>query len=341
MSSRYGWHGRLAVATAVAATFGVAATAQAATTVELSSGTTALKLDGKTTKALKSAGITVTPSKPASVKSGSVVFPVSGGSIDPATAKGTIDHKGGLTLKMGKTKVALTAISLNTSKGTVTAKNGKKSLALGTIAGGKVSRRGFSTSVSGVKVKLAKKGAAALNTAFDVRTFKAGLALGTAKLDPVSQEIAIERGTTTLTFNAQTAGGLRAMNVPVTPTAPATVDPATGTFSFPISGGTIDTTDLSGRITHSGGLTLGTLPLADLTVSLGATPTLAVSLGTIADLGLTAAPVVNPADRTISVSGVTVRLNEFAATALNTLFGRPAFTAGAEIATTSLNATAR
>ncbi|HST39769.1 MAG TPA: hypothetical protein VLK58_09685, partial [Conexibacter sp.] len=333
------WHGRLAVATAVAATFVVAAPANAADTVELDGGTTSLKLDGKTVRALRSAGITVAVNKPAKVSGMTARFPVSGGDIDPANAKGTIEHKGGLTLKMGRTKVALTSLTLNTGKKTFTAKSGKRTITVGTLAGGKVTRDGFATKVAGVKVKLGKAAAGALNRAFGGRVFKSGLALGTATLAPETDEIAFDRGTTTLTFNAQTAAGLRQLGVNVAPVAPATAN-ATGGLVFPVTGGVVDTSNLSGRITHSGGLTLGTLALSDPVITLGSSVTLGVNLGTIADIALSGAPAIDPATRTVRVAGA-VRLNEFAATALNQLFGRPIFAPGAEIATASLDAVAR
>lgn len=340
MRSRFGWHGRLAVATAAAATFAVAAPANAADTVALDGGTTALKFDGKTVKALRNAGITVAVTKPARAKGATATFPISGGDIDPATAKGTIAHKGGLTFRMGRTKLTLTALTLNTGKRTLTAKAGKRTITIGSLAGGKVSREGFATSVAGVKVKLGKGAALGLNRAFGGRVFKSGLALGTASVKPETDEIAFDRGNTTLTFNAQTAGGLRALGVTVAPVAPATADPATGGLVFPVTGGVVDTSDLSGRITHSGGLTLGSLSLSDPVITLGSTVTLGVNLGTIADVALAGAPVIDPATRTVRVSGA-VRLNEFAATALNQLFGRPVFQPGAEIATASLDAVAR
>jgi hypothetical protein len=329
------------VATAVAATtLAVAGPANAADTVELDGGTTALKLNGKTVRALRSAGITVAVNKPAKVSGLTARFPVVGGDIDPANAKGTIEHSGGLTLRMGRTGVTLRAITLNTGKKTFTAKVGKRTLTIGSLAGGKVTRDGFATEVSGVKLKLGKAVAGALNRTFGGRVFKSGLTLGTAAVAPETDEIAFDRGTTTLTFNAQTAGGLRAMGVNVAPVAPATADPATGGLVFPVTGGVVDTSDLSGRITHSGGLTLGSLTLSDPVVNLGSTVTLGVNLGTIADIALSGAPSIDPATRTVRVAGA-VRLNEFAATALNQLFGRPAFQAGSEIATASLNATAR
>jgi hypothetical protein len=337
MRSRYGWHGRLAVATAVAATIGVAAApANAASTVSLNGGTTTLKLDGKTTKALKRAGITI---------SGSTAFKISGGTIDPANAKGTIDHKSAkLTLKAGKTKVTLSAITLNTDKGTASAKVGKKSVSFATVKGLKVTRRGFATEVSGAKVGLSKTGAAALNTAFKVRTFKAGTALGVASIAPTTNDIALERGTTRITFAPQVVQALAAGGVAPSAIAPATLDPATFTLSAPINGGVIDQRTLTGRITHEGGLQLGQIPLSNLEVVIGSPAVLKTSVGDIADLDLAGVQTtVDPATRAIGATGVILRLSSFGATAIGAvapaLAGR--LVAGTPIGSGEFSATAR
>ena len=337
MRSRYGWHGRLAVATAVAATVGVAAApANAATTVRLSGGTTTLKLDKKTTKALKRAGITV---------SGSTKFKISGGDIDPANAKGTVDHKSArLTLKAGKTKVTLRSITLNTAKGTASAKVGKSTVALASLKGGKVAREGFATSVSGTKVSLSKKGAAALNKAFKIRAFKSGTALGVAAIAPTTNEVALERGSTTLTFSPQVVQALTAGGVGPAPIAPATLDAATFALSLPISGGTLDARTLAGRITHDGGLRLGNISLTNVTVEIGATPIVNTSIVPIADLDLSGVETtIDPATRTVGARNVVLRLSSAAAGALGTLSPALAgkLVAGTPIASGAFTATAR
>lgn len=342
-----GWHGRLAVALALGATLAVAAPAGAATTVRLAGGTTSLKLDGKTAKAVSKAGIKVSPAKPAKSKSGSIAFPISGGSIDPATAKGTITHKGGLTFKMGKGKVTLSSPTINTAKGTLAVKLGKKTVVVGTAKGGKVTRDGFATDVAGLKLKLNKLGAKTLNTAFGVSTFKAGLALGTASVASQPAEIALEGGSTSLVFTPTAAGALRQLGIAVAPIAPATADAATGGLKFAVTGGTLDAKTFFGSITHSGGLSLtgrDAVKLTDPVITVSGTPQLALSYSgasvPIADLGLTATPRIDTAARTIEVTGASVRLNSLAATTLNGLLGIP-FPAGTELATASLTAQAR
>src|SRR4051794_41908874 len=92
---------RVAAASALVA-LAVAAPADAAT-VKLAGGSTTLKLDAGTAKALKGLGVSVTPITPAKAGAKGVSFPISGGSIDPATAAGTITHPGGLQLRPGAT----------------------------------------------------------------------------------------------------------------------------------------------------------------------------------------------------------------------------------------------
>ena len=172
---------RVAAAGALVA-LAVAAPAGAAT-VKLSGGSTTLKLDPGTAKALKGLGVSVTPIAPAKAGAKGVSFPITGGSIDPATAAGTITHSGGLQLRAGATRVRLTSFTIGVDRTpTISVKAGKARLHAFTLSlgGAKISRAGLGTNVSGVAVKLSAKGAAALNGAFGVKAFKRGLRVGTA-----------------------------------------------------------------------------------------------------------------------------------------------------------------
>ena len=172
---------RVAAAGALVA-LAVAAPAGAAT-VKLSGGSTTLKLDPGTAKALKGLGVSVSPIAPAKAGTKGVSFPITGGTIDPATAAGTITHSGGLQLRAGATKVRLTSFTIGVDRTpTISVKAGKARLHAFSLslAGAKVSRAGLGTNVSGVAVKLSAKGAAALNGAFGVKAFKRGLRVGTA-----------------------------------------------------------------------------------------------------------------------------------------------------------------
>ena len=105
---------RLAAAGALVA-LAVAAPAGAAT-VKLAGGSTTLELNAGTAKALKGLGVSVTPITPAKAGSKGVAFPITGGTIDPATAAGTITHSGGLQLRAGSTRVRLTSFTIGVDK---------------------------------------------------------------------------------------------------------------------------------------------------------------------------------------------------------------------------------
>jgi hypothetical protein len=337
------------VALALPAALVVATPAGAATTVRLSGGTTTLTLNGRTARALRAAGIKVSAAKPAKVKGTKATFKISGGSIDPATAKGTIDHKGGLTLKAGRVKVTIANLSFNTSKGTVTAKIGKSKVSVASAKGGKVSRDGVATTLAGVNVKLSKKGAAALNKAFGVRGFTTGLALGKATLATTPPEVAVEGGATRLVLDARTAAGLGQLRVAVGPIAPATADAATGAISFPATGGTLAVRGNAGSVEHSGGISLtqqgrSPIELTNPVLTVSATPQLAVTFGgagiPIADIDAAALrSTLNEEERTLEITGATLRLTGVAAGALDSFFlptGAPsAFPAGAVLGTTT------
>lgn len=342
-----GWHGRLATALALGATLAVAAPAGAATTVRLAGGRTSLKLNGKTFRA---AGVKVSAARPAKSAGGTITLPIAGGSIDPATAKGMVDHRGGLTFTMGAGKVTLARPMINTAKGTLAGRIGRTSSTIATVKGGKVSRSGFATTLTGAKLALSKRGAQTLNTAFGITSFKTGQSLGTATIASQPAEIAVTSGTIGLAFTPTTIGALGQLRVQPAAIAPATFDAATGSLSFPVSAGTLSARSFFGTVQSRGGLSLTkagtppvelTLPIATLSPS----PTLSVTYSganvAIADLTLTSAPSVDARARTIRVPSANVRLNALAATTLNGLLGTTGFQAGAEIATASLSAKAR
>ena len=90
----------LALASAGLVALALAGPAEAAQ-VKLAGGSTTLKLDAGTAKALGSLGVAVSPLRPAKARGGGIAFPITGGRIDPATAAGTIRHSGGLLLRAG------------------------------------------------------------------------------------------------------------------------------------------------------------------------------------------------------------------------------------------------
>lgn len=338
---------RVAAAGALVA-LAVAAPAGAAT-VKLSGGSTTLKLDPATAKALTGLGVSVTPIAPAKAGAKGVSFPITGGTINPATAAGSITHSGGLQLRAGATKVRLTSFTIGVDRTpTISVKAGKArlhafSLALG---GAKISRAGLATNVSGVTVKLSAKGAAALNAAFGVKAFKRGLRVGTATVKTTPAQVAFSGGATSLALDPGTAQALTSLGIAAAPAAPATANPD-GSLAFPITGGKVNAKTLAGSITHSGGLTLTkgstAVTVTDFTIETAPAPKLTALLGTtrfdLVTLDLGAAKTTI-SGRSVTVGPVVAKLTKGAADALNQAFATTAFTEGLVIGTATVAATA-
>ena len=275
---------RVAAAGALVA-LAVAAPAGAAT-VKLAGGSTTLKLDAGTAKALKGLGVSVTPIAPAKAGTKGLSFPITGGTIDPATAAGTITHSGGLQLRAGATRVRLDELHHRRRQDADHLGQGRQGAAarVHALAGrAKVSRAGLGTNVSGVAVKLSAKGAAALNTAFGVKAFKRGLRVGTATVKATPAQIAFTGGATSLGARPRRRSGADRAGHAAAPAAPATANPD-GSLAFPITGGKVDAKTLAGSITHSGGLTLTkgatAVTVTDFTIETAPAPKLTALLGT-------------------------------------------------------------
>ncbi len=163
----------------------------ASPTVGLSYGTTNVKLATATTDALKALEVKLTTLSGSFIYKDRAYFPVTGGALDLANAKGEILHSGGLKFAKGETTVTVSGFIIDTT-GTTPVLTG-----LAAVNGSVVGRiplfdiglpstltlplpekRRFS--LSDVTLKLRAEAAGALNTAFSVTAFTAGLDIGTA-----------------------------------------------------------------------------------------------------------------------------------------------------------------
>jgi hypothetical protein len=322
----------------------VAAPASAAS-VKLSGGSTTLKLDAGAARALQGLGVSVTPIGPAKAGSKGISFPITGGTLDPATAVGTIRHGGGLQLRAGATRVRLTSFTIGVDKTpSLSVKAGKTRLTAFSLslAKAKVSRAGLGTNVSGVAVRLSAKGAAALNKAFGVHAFTRGLRIGTATLRAVPGQIAFTGGDTSLALDPGTAQALTSLGTAAAPAAPATANPDGG-LAFPITSGKVDAKTLAGSIAHSGGLTLTkgstSVTVSDFVIETAPAPKLTALLGTtrfdLASLDLSAIKAT-VSGRTVTAGPVTAKLTKAAADGLNQAFGTTAFAEGLAIGTATV-----
>lgn len=163
-------------------------------TVVLADGKTSVALSNDFFAALTALRVSAGAVGDGTLRSGVASFPVTGGALDLATAKGEINHSGGLFLAAGSTRVELLSFNIDTS--------GARPVLTGlvTVNGDFVGRlplfnlelpaltlplqpQAFNTIfLPGVKVTLTSEAAAALNSVFSVTAFVEGFNIGTASV---------------------------------------------------------------------------------------------------------------------------------------------------------------
>jgi hypothetical protein len=329
---------------------------------------------GTTTFDLKAKGVKVKAIAPATKSGKSVTLQNRDGSLDPATGAGTVETNGGFKFKNENGKVNVTGIVTTFGPGgKVAATVGKKNIDLATISGGTPGRSGFDGTVTGASMKLTNKGAKALNKKLSPEDsgeskaaasasrakgpFKKNKSLGTAGTIAVFATLEVlPEGETRLTAATEpgSAGrklagrGVDAATGGLLPVAPASANPATLTFSFPITGGTLSPNLNRGIMNTAGGIKItktqprgmpcdGSHPVGisltqqDLSNDFGNMTVVGTAIvpgvGTltnvpVATLDLSGAAIAtDPAARTVTVSGIVVRLNSVAADSLSGVFG--------------------
>jgi hypothetical protein len=338
----------VALFAALVACLAVAAPAGAAT-VKLAGGYTTLKLYPAAAAALKSLGVNLSLVRPATVAHGGISFPITDGRIDPATAAGVIEHSGGLELNAGGTHVRLTSFDVKiASRSSLSALVGGQRVKIINLdtSHARITRSGLGTHVTDVRATLTALAAQALNGAFHVHAFKAGLPLGTVSVHAVPAQFIIVKGSTTLALDPGTARALTMLGVSVAPIAPASAGSAG--IAFPITGGLVNAKTLVGQIRHSGGLELKagstTVDVRSFFINVNATPDLTALLGSVRtsilslDLsGLTE----HVSGQTITLGGVVAKLTAGAAAALDKAFGTSALTGGLVVGRATVVATVR
>jgi hypothetical protein len=320
----------------------LAAPAQAADKVDLTGGGTTLRLAPATARALDGLGVSVAPTGRAAAGARGVTFPITGGSLDPQTARGVIRHTGGLRLRAGHVRVTLSDFNVVVGRrSTMSARvdgGGRLGALRPVVDRARIARDGLTTTVSNVQIRLSARGATALNRAFGVRAFTSRLVLGTATIRARSQQVAFAGGRTDLALDPAAGAALTSLGV-----APGLVGDARanadGSFAFPITGGKVNARTLAGDVRHSGGISLTKgatrveltnfdIDTAERTLSANVT---GVS-GKVAILSLDLSAIERTdADGTVTVANVPARLTKPAADALNAAFGVTAFAEGLQL----------
>jgi hypothetical protein len=260
----------------------------------ISGGTTTLTINKGVLKSAKKAGIKITAVKPSKIKGNKATFAVTGGEIAATTSAGTVTHSGGLKIAWGKKSVTLKGFTVDTTKKSLSAKIGGKTIKVATLAGVSSTRLGFGNSITAKKVKLTSAGANALNsklTPAPTKTkvkkngktitktvtvkppFKANTVLGgsTTEVEPETDNVLAKEN---MVFNGDAGllGKLADVGVKVETISPTTA--AGTTFTSAISGGTISPLGTTGQVNSAGGIKLVQVLPTSATTSISTSITL-------------------------------------------------------------------
>jgi hypothetical protein len=226
-------------------------------------------------------------------------LPITRGELDPISGSGTIETTGGFRAKRGarKANVSVTGLTLGAggAPGRLAAQVGKRRVgSFGTLTGGTVTRAGFGAALSGITLRLAPKGAKALSRALGAKGgkgrasagIKAGRTIGTISATTVPATVEVLRDSGSMELATSLAAGSLGAKLAshcidavtpilVTPgvaaVPPATFNPLTTTFTFPVTGGFVAPDFSDGRLITGGGQTL-TKNNGPLTPNLGGPP---------------------------------------------------------------------
>jgi hypothetical protein len=282
----------VAVVAALAAMLALAPLASAASD-PVASGTTTVKLNKGFVKKLKNSGVKVLKMSPAGVKGSTVTLPVSGGSLDPVTGLGSVEHSGGIKFKAGKKSAAVNTLLLDTTSGSLNAKVAGKSMKFASVKGFTVIRNGFGANISISSLKLTGKAAKQLNKKLGFTgqkkskgkskakghkraaaskvvqpPFKGNQVLGSSSSETQPKAVAVlPTGEAQLVLSDAALAKLKNVGpevsgthpfevklAPVAPTKVVSLSPVTAVF--PISGGTVGPTATTGVLQTAGGLQL-------------------------------------------------------------------------------------
>lgn len=166
--------------TAAATTEQAAEEMPASQMLSLNGEDTTLVLDPATAGVLEQNKVTVAPVKPAAAKGGGIAFPITGGEVDSESLAGTIEHSGGLTFRAGGQEVTITDFVVDTVAGSLTSTAGGAELPTLDLDLGSLQRSMEAGAIvaSGIQATLTAEAAKALNDAFGVSLFEAGLPIG-------------------------------------------------------------------------------------------------------------------------------------------------------------------
>lgn len=321
----------VAAVAALAALLALAPFASAASD-PLAGGTTTITLNKGFFKRLKKAGVKVQKVSPATVKKRKATLPVSGGSLDPITGAGTVEHNGGIKFKRGK-KTAKVNFLVLASTSSLKAKVAGKNMKLASVKGATVARNGFGANVNISSLKLTGKAAKKLNKKLGFTgkqkkraPFKGGKSLGSSASETQPKTVTVTGGNASLLTDETTVkkfvlappNGHLVKIEPISPTEAETVaNPFTPVLKFPIGGGSIAPDASSGIVQTVGGVRLvqdlgpsgkTTMTLANIWVDLGAkTATVEVTIESTISPQLNLGALGRSSIANLNMTGATIK----------------------------------
>lgn len=322
----------------------------------LASGTTTLTLNKGFASYLQANGLILSASAPAKRRGRKLTLPVSGGRMDPASGKGTIEQSGALVFAGRRRKVPLRAIVVKAQRTPLYSKVGGGQLKVASAAKASTNRDGFGTKLTATKLALTDKVATRLNKKLRPREpFFAGQALGKLVVASQPQSVAVlPQNRMTLVPTAEILAKFEALHVSINPSAPAELAPGP-LFSLPIAAeGQIAPNGQSGTLRSAGEIEFLQLSggqvfwreqwlelaahLDSAEANLQPSPPYPGKQGRIGVLELGAGIVASdPQARTVSVTGAPLALSAASAGAFNAAFaeGKAVFAAGEALGSVS------
>lgn len=307
------------------------------------SGTTKLVLDPAFLALMKRDGVKLRAVAPAKLKGGAVVFPISGGKLDPTKGFGTLEHEGALRLEADGRSIPIRDLQLKTTqrRSPFSARVGGSQLKLAKAGNLEIARRGFGERIEVRGLTLSPKLATRLAKKLRLRgEIAAGQPFASALSSAQPQTVRVlPEGRASLALDPAFQAKLASLFVAVNPIFPAEHP---GDFTLPITGGQIAPDASEGTLVTGGSLELlqqggGQVFWAEAELDLGAgvlgaeaevrpSPPYAGKLGRVGIAGLDmggARIVSQPKARTLAIEGGRLTLGAATAATFNEVFAKP------------------
>lgn len=165
-----------------------AATAGSSGPVALAGRSTSVAVNPLAREVLTQSGVTLAPLAPATASAEAMTFPITGGTIVPATFAGRIESGGGVALTHAGRSVQITGFVIDTVARVLTAEVAGRRVpifAVGTEGVTHAAGPGGALVLGGLSLTVTPQAAAAMNAALGVKIFAGGLPFGVTTVTAV------------------------------------------------------------------------------------------------------------------------------------------------------------